>query len=92
MSGRPWSSRLSAYRPGTRVRSHYRARWTGVVVSTEPDPGYVACYGAQTAAECLLVRPTHTVDGRPIRKAKARRLNCSWLEIVAEGGGGGDGR
>jgi hypothetical protein len=91
MSGRPWSSRLSAYQPGTRVRSHYRARWTGVIVTAEPELGR-ALARPEGAYESLLVRPTHSADGRPIRKARARRLHYSWLEIVAEGGGGGDGR
>ncbi len=60
---------------GTRVRSHYRARWTGVVVE---DSGKNHCGGY--LVRCLV---THDRRGNPVRKSfTSMVLDTAWLETL----------
>ena len=53
---------------GRRVRSFYRARWYGTVVSTSETAG------------CVYVRVEQDRCGRPMRKVLTKHLNTGWLE------------
>lgn len=56
-------------RPGDRVRSTFRAPWTGVIEQIKwMRTNYVA-----------LVRLTHTRRGVPLRKPRVNRLDTAWL-------------
>ena len=59
---------------GAHVRSHFRARWFGVVIG-HADQGH----------RCVWVRITHDRTGRPIRKPGASHnvhmLGSGWLVI-----------
>lgn len=63
---------------GTVVRSHFRARWTGVVL------GY--CDGENGPLHCVLVRITHDRNGRPITKPNSARnvkvISPGWLTVI----------
>ncbi len=63
--------------PGARVRSTYRARWTGIVLGPA---------GGDYPARCVRVRMTHDRHGRPVRKPLSRRhehvLDAAWLEVL----------
>lgn len=61
--------RLDALRPGARVRSKYRAPWTGVVLEPPDRDGVV------------LVQITHDRTGRPTR-AETKRLDWLLLEVI----------
>jgi len=64
---------------GTRVKSHYRARWTGVVVEVvernEREPYRYRHF-------LLRVKVTHDRRGRPMRKPIYHWLDSAWLTPV----------
>lgn len=80
MQGQDYSRLLT---PGTRVRSHYTAHWTGIVVQLVP--------GKHPDDELYIVRVTHDRHGNPVRKpGKARwlrRLSRAWLEALPSSAG-----
>jgi hypothetical protein len=59
---------------GSRVRSLYKSRWTGVVVSLD----------IQGDGRCLAsVEVTHDQRGNPMRKPIVRKLHIDWLELLS---------
>ena len=56
---------------GDTVRSHFRAQWTGTVVSLIPAGG------------CADVLVTHSRRGVPLRKPLRKVLHCDWLTVVS---------
>jgi hypothetical protein len=66
----------SKFGVGMRVRSNYRARWTGIIVGFAEYP----------RDHCAIVRITHDRRGNPIRKPNSPRnlhtLDCGWLEPI----------
>ena len=60
--------------PGTHVRSHFRARWSGTVIADNH----------WTQAHCVRVNVTHDRRGRPLRKPLTKTLDATWLVVIPE--------
>jgi len=62
---------------GTTVRSHYRARWYGVVVGCSTTPGL---------EQCVVVRITHDRNGKPVAKPNSPgrliEIDPVWLTLT----------
>lgn len=66
---------------GARVRSHYRARWTGVIVDAYPRQNPRDHKTAKTTHTLILrVRMERDRNGRPFRKPRVVALNWAWFE------------
>lgn len=60
---------------GTKVRSCYRARWTGIVE--------VICQGYGYDHNVVRCRITHDRNGNPMRKTfLSIALDTGWLEVI----------
>ncbi len=57
-------------RPGTPVRSRYRARWCGIVLNELPR---------HAPDHCVVVLRTHDRNGRPMRRSDRFTIDPSWL-------------
>jgi hypothetical protein len=69
------NQRTATMPPGTRVRSHFRARWTGIVVAHVPN-------GPKRMIPKIKV--THDRNGNLLRKPIYHTYSSFWLTIVDE--------
>lgn len=60
-------------RPGTLVRSRYRAQWSGVVLDELPR---------HAPDHCVVVLRTHDRHGRPMRKPDRFTIDPGWLVVL----------
>jgi hypothetical protein len=75
---RIWSYRSQDYtvkrsadiQVGDRVRSRFRAGWTGNVLSLDPRGGIAE------------VEATHDRHGRPMRKRRTYHYQVSWFRVI----------
>lgn len=68
------------YPAGTRLRSHYRAQWTGDLVEARWNAYTLG--GKQCGNWIIVVRVTHDRNGRPLRKPRVIHLDVGWLEVL----------
>jgi hypothetical protein len=66
---------------GTRLKSHYRARWTGDLI--EANWHRYQHHHEWVGQWIITVRITHDRNGRPLRKPRVVRMNAAWLEVLA---------
>lgn len=59
---------------GAFVRSHFRARWTGVVIDVEKRKDY------EPLVTCVIVRDRH---GNLLKSRRTRRLSVHWTTPCA---------
>ena len=62
---------------GRRVRSHYAARWTGIVERIEVTENL-----RKEATVLVTCRVTHDSCGNPMRKTFLLQYGAGWLELL----------
>lgn len=60
-------------KPGTLVRSRFRAGWFGRVIGV---------IGRKGTTPLVIMETICTADGRPHRKPYRKRYSAGWLEVV----------
>ncbi len=68
-------------KPGTKVRSRYRAAWTGIVLEE------IDCHKSkdykQNHNHIVVCLVTHDRHGKPMRKPfRSQALSTFWLEVI----------
>jgi hypothetical protein len=63
------------FKVGQRVKSHYRANWSGVVVEVAPR---------KDATPLITVNVTHDRHGNLMRKTLIKHLDQGWLTATDE--------